>query len=262
MSEPSQIEELAVMAHKNYKAYGPATISSIERALHELRDQLTSEHEKQVSELTQQTEKLKFWQSEHLRILDVSNEHFRYARAKVAHLLNDKEAGVDGICTELSELVANLKAQVAELTRKLAEAERQRDEDGEAFIARTQMGIEAVERLTSQLAESQAARLAAEEKTKMVNDTNASLFKSLIALEQVNGEMRGFLEKVSTYCPETLFPIDEAECKRLLNLQPSPELLPKIIQVLQDVRLQYPDDIEAVNQLLRTLTSTEVKGDR
>lgn len=52
---------------------------------------------------------LKAWKDDHERILDVSNRHFREARNKVKHLLDDPDTGIDGICEAFLKQAAELE---------------------------------------------------------------------------------------------------------------------------------------------------------
>lgn len=63
------------------------------------------------AELKAENEALKRWREDHLRILDVSNAHFREARATVAHLWDEvDQPGIEGICKKLLETSQQLAA--------------------------------------------------------------------------------------------------------------------------------------------------------
>jgi hypothetical protein len=263
MSTPSKIEELAKrVSLKAVVATRQDLYEVVKIALTEFWEEQSSEHEKQVAELEEKRTDL----ARQLQVVD----HALFGGVKLTYK-PDRLLAIQTREKLAKEGVENrdaLRQQVAELTRKLTEATD--------CAARN---IEKLETARTQLAEAQAARRAAEEKDKQNVLDWQKEFKHreeqaarILALEQVNGEQREALEAFGVFVtPIALsrkkdrqwdeFEMDAIKRRNVcLSRKPSPELLPKIIQVLQDVRLQYPDDIEAVNQLLRTLTSTEVKS--
>lgn len=96
---------------------------------------LKEERDKLTAELASS----KAWQDDHLRILEVSNQHFREALAKVRHLWPESDTpGIDGICTKLAETKAKLELRECMIdnqskhcqlwSEQLLQAQKERDE--------------------------------------------------------------------------------------------------------------------------------------
>jgi hypothetical protein len=223
----------------------------------------------------------------------------------------------------LQNVIANRDAEIAELTRKLAEAWsacdahkdtarelaplcpvcllRDHNHQNATFVRLSK----AYETQSAQLAESQAARLAAEAKAgslnkQLIDACNVGNAKTIriLALEQVNEAMRNALDaKIQGNHAEPYFLIQFpameghipamewfANLRRAATLQPSPELLDRIVGAANLINSRVANEMEPADnegapevdsllvdiytwsqeilQLLRTLTSTEVKGDR
>lgn len=88
----------------------------------------SSQLETELATVTKERDELKAWQSEHLRILDVSNHFFRAAVDSVGIWPANDRPGIQGVCNTLSAKIAELATLRAELSEAKRDKERLRDE--------------------------------------------------------------------------------------------------------------------------------------